>query len=72
MPYIGSREISIECIADLAKDFTLRPEDTDELYLKPNRETYNKDELLNSMETIGQMRPDECDIEEGELRLWWD
>ncbi len=46
--------------------------DQDTLYLRLERATYTREEVLELITRIAFMCPDECDLRDGELRLWWD
>lgn len=44
----------------------------DTLYLKFERPTYTRAEVIELVQVIARIRPDECDLDASDLRLWWD
>jgi hypothetical protein len=47
-------------------------EHPDEFYLRFEKQTYTRAEVMELAQIIARMRPDECDVSNGDLRLWWD
>lgn len=44
----------------------------DTLFLRFGRDSYSRAEVLELLQLVARMQPDECDMEGDELRLWWD
>lgn len=77
MPQFGNKSISLKTITDLAQYFNLKGDEDegpleDTMYLTPKRENYTAVEVMDIAELIGSLCPDECALENGALRLWWD
>lgn len=73
MPYFGNKEIKLETITHLTQYFDLKgSEEDDTIYLTPKKETYSAAEVMDIADLIGSLCPNECDLNEGALRLWWD
>lgn len=73
MPYFGNQEISIEAILKLGEWFELKATKDDELFVRPKKDSYTKDEVRELLAYCVDLRPDECDeVEDGWIRLWWD
>jgi len=73
MVQIGNKEVELNLLGCLGKWFELRVEEEDEIFLIPSKPSYTPKEVLEVAETIVNLEPSECDIQEdGTLRLWWD
>lgn len=73
MVQIGNKEVKLNLIACLGRWFGVNAEEEDEVFLSPNKPSYAPQEVLEILETIVNLEPDECDIQDdGSLRLWWD
>jgi len=71
--YMGSQEFTLEWILQLEQWFEVKTEqDEDAIYIHPKKETYTAAEMLAAITLIGDARPDECDEDNGWIRLWWD
>ena len=73
--YFGNREVRPEHIMRLAVIAGAVGEDDDEpdaIFLRFEKASYSKDEMLELAVLVAELQPDECSVENGELRLWWD
>ena len=71
---IANREIELKDLMALSKFGTLfsKPDEGDTIYLRLADNTFSRYALAELAVLISSMRPDECDVDDGVLRLWWD
>lgn len=72
---VGNAEIELSLVlrlAALAGPIGEDDEDPSALFFRFERPSYTRDEVLEIAQIINGLRPDECGISEGDLRLWWD
>jgi len=73
MVQIGNKEVELNLIAELGKWFDVEFPEEDEAFLKLRGPGCTSEEVLKIVETIVNLYPDECGIQDdGRLRLWWD
>lgn len=71
----GNREVRPEHVLRLALIAGSVGEDRDEpdaIYLRFSKDSYTRDEMVELAVLISALQPDECSVENGEVRLWWD
>lgn len=71
----GNREIAVADLVRLAALIGPVGEDADEpdaLFFRAEREQYTRAEVLEAMQILARMKPDECEMSGEDLRLWWD
>lgn len=73
--YFGNREIDVQDIVLLtaiAGPIGEQDGEPDAIFLKFERQTYTREQVLKLVEIIAGLQPDECGMDGGDLRLWWD
>ena len=71
----GNRELPLDKftrLVTLAGPIGEDDNDPDAIFLKFERETYTRAEVLELVRIVAEMRPDECELDEADLRMWWD
>ena len=71
---IANGEIELKDLIALSKFGTLfgKPDEGNTIYLRLADNPFSRDALAELAVLISSMRPDECDVDDGVLRLWWD
>jgi len=73
--YLGNREVAPEHLLRLALvagNIGESDAEPDTIYSRFTKTSYAPDEMLELAVLIAELQPDECGVENGELRLWWD
>lgn len=73
--YFGNRELAVNDLlrlTALAGPIREDEEQGDTLFLRFEREQYTRAEVLELVQIIARIQPDECDMSQDDLRLWWD
>lgn len=71
----GNAEVELRDITrltTLAGPMGEQDDEPDAVYLKFERPTYTREEVLELVQILSRLRPDECGMSEDDLRLWWD
>jgi hypothetical protein len=71
----GNKELSLpdfQRLVTLAGPIGEGDCDDTAIYLAFERETYTRAEVLELLQIVARMEPDECEMSDGDLRLWWD
>lgn len=71
---MGNTDLECATLLELQKlGFAIEVrEDDAEVYISASGLSLQNDALTRALELVGNMTADECWIEEGRLRLWWD
>jgi len=70
---LANGEISDEELWHLCKYFVVSVNVNDaEIHLSPKKHNFTAEELLEAMQIVGELQPDECEVLGEFLRLWWD
>jgi len=70
---LANGEISDNELYHLCNYFTVSVNVNEaEIYLSPKKHDFTAEELLEAMQIVGKLQPDDCDFEDGQLVLWWD
>ena len=71
---MGNTDVDFELVLDLQHlGFAVQIKEAhDELFINSAGVALQNDRLQRALEIMGNLRPDECSVEEGRLRLWWD
>jgi hypothetical protein len=71
--YMGNQEFSLDWVLKLQQWFEVKSDEEEgAIYIRPKKESYSPSEALEMVTMIGEARADECGIQEGWVRLWWD
>ena len=71
----GNREVDLADLMQLtsiAGPIGEQDDEPDTVYLRFERETYTRSQVLQLCMIFARIKPDECDVDSGDLRLWWD
>ncbi len=71
----GNTEVAVADVVRLgqiAGKIREESEEGDTIYLHFTRDLYAVEEVLELLQIVARMQPDECDMDNGDLRLWWD
>jgi hypothetical protein len=71
----GNREISLwdfTRLVQIAGSVGEQDSEPDEIFLRFDKETYSRSEVMELCAIFARIRPDECDCDGADLRLWWD
>jgi hypothetical protein len=71
---LANKEIPLNILMKIPKYFEVKESDEEAaLYLKPNKDSYSKEEIMEIMEILHKIDPDEFSKEEdGFFRYWYD
>ncbi len=71
----GNREVDLSDLMQLtsiAGPIGEEDGEPDAVFLRFERETYSRSQVLQLCMIIARFKPDECEMSGGDLRLWWD
>ncbi len=71
----GNREIELADLMQLtsiAGPIGEQDAQPDTVYLRFERESYTRSQVLQLCMVMARVQPDECEMDGSDLRLWWD
>lgn len=72
--YMANADVDINLLLELQRlGFSIEcVEDDCEVWVSSSGLSLQNDSLLRALEIVWQLTPNECGVQDGRLRLWWD